>query len=226
MICFPLLFLLLSAIIVAIAYSQPNTFQLKNNNSTTDDDNNTPNTSDSTPTNPGQSGPTGNSGYGSLGTFNLHFSTPFLLPAPVMWTSDALANEKDTFQPSEPMYASVQANGQAVTFYVTEHHETWVDGDVLTDVSGETEMLTLNPTGVQTVEVWSPLLIPGSYDVVLDANNNGVYDSGIDTVSVAQVQLLQVVPEVPFGTIIASFGMIAGVVGFAGFKRLRTMRQP
>jgi len=50
---------------------------------------------------------------------------------------------------------------------------------VLADVSGSAEMLTLNPSGIQTVELWVPILISGSYDVVLDVNNNGLIDLGV-----------------------------------------------
>ncbi len=62
-------------------------------------------------------------------------------------------------------------------------------------------------------------MVSGCYDVVLDANNNSLYDSCADGIDVAQVRLVNVIPEVPLGSVVASFGMIDGVVGFAGFKR-------
>ena len=76
------------------------------------------------------------------------------------------------------------------------------------------------------VEFWGLILISGSYDVVLDVNNNGLFDLGVDGSDVAHVRLANVIPEVPFGTVVASFSMIAGVVGFAGFKHFRIKRQP
>ena len=224
MICLPLLFILLSAVIVALAYSRPNISALNNSGGGSgSDDGNQPNSPDLTSTDTGENGLTGNTGIdGRQGTFSMNQ----VESVSTVWASDALGNDKELFESSDSMYASVQAAGQTVTFYVTAHHLTWVDGDVLADVSGGAEMLTLNPSGVQTVQVWVPLLISGSYDVVLDANNNGVFDSGIDSTDIAQVRLANVIPEVPFGPVVASVSMIAGVVGFAGFKRSMAKRLP
>ena len=221
MICVPFLFMLLSVVIIALAYSRPNSFALKYSDSGSDNDKPL-NPPDFTSGDSGENGLTEYNGQWDQGTFSMHV----LQPITNVWASDGLGNDKELFEPIDSVYATVQAAGQPVTFYVTAHHETWSDGDVLTDVSGGTEMLTLNPSGVQTVEVWVPILISGSFDVVLDTNNNGLFDSGVDATDVAQVRLVNVVPEVPFGTVVASFGMIAGVVGFAGFKHFRIKRQP
>lgn len=222
MICIPILFMLLSAVIVALAYSRPKIFALKNDGGSASDNGNPLNSPDLTPTDTEENGLTGNGGEGYRGIFSMNL----LEQIPTVWASDALGNDKELFEPSDSMYASVEAAGQTVTFYVTAHHETWVDGDVLTDVSGGAEMLTLNPSGVQTVEVWVPLLVSGSYDVVLDMNNNGVFDLGVDSTDMAQVRLVNVIPEVPLGPVVASVSMIAGVATFAGFKRSTSKRLP
>jgi hypothetical protein len=222
MLCAPLLFMLLSLVIIALAYSRPNIFAMKNGDSGSDDGNPF-NSSDFASTDPEENGLTDNNGEWDPGTFSMHFLQPVTT---TVWASDALGNDKELFEPSDSIFASVQAAGQTVTFYVTAHHETWVDGDVLTDVSGGAKMGTLNPSGVQTVEVWVPILVSGCYDVVLDTNNNGLFDLGVDETDVAQVRLVNVIPEVPLGPVVASFGMIAGAAGFAGFKRSMSKRQP
>lgn len=192
MIFFPLLFILISFLIVALAYYKPDVFFVNCGDSGSNDDNQ-------------ENGLNNNEQQIAV------------------WVSDALGNDKENFDTNDSMYASVQAAGQTVTFYVTMHRETWNTGDTLADVSGGTELVTLNQNGVQTVEVWVPLLDAGSYDVVVDANNNGVFDLGVDGTDVARVTLFaaHVVPEVPFGTVVALIGMMAAVVGFAGFNRFR-----
>ena len=222
MIFFPLLFMLLSAVIIALAYSQPNIFALRYAGSGSGNGD-TVNSSGSISEILEDNGLTDTNDEGG---FQGGFSMNFMQPAQTVWASDALGNDKEVFEPSDSVFASVQAAGQTVTFYVTAHHETWVDGNVLADVSGGAEHVTLNPSGVQTVEVWVPLLVSGSYDVVLDANNNGVFDSGVDCADVVHVQLSNVIPEVPFGTVITSISMIVGAIGFAGYKRFHYKLKP
>lgn len=143
-----------------------------------------------------------------------------------MWASDFAGNPQNVFTSGDVMYATVPAAGQTVTFYVTTHQITWSQGDSLTDVSGGTETVTLNPSGTQTIPIWPPLLILGSYDVVMDANNNGIFDEGTDLVDPVQVTSFKVIPEVPLGTAIASLSMIIAVAGFAAIKRFRPKLQP
>ena len=225
MICLPLLFILLSAVIVALAYSRPNIFALNSSGDGGSDSDNggSPNSPGLTTNDTGGSGQGGGfdvEGFDGFGFMGVSEQTL------IVWASDGLGNAKQLFEPSDSMFASVQAGGQTVAFYVTVHHASWADGDVLSDVSGGAEALTLNPSGVQTVEVWGPLLVSGSYDVVLDKNNNGVFDLGVDSIDVAQVRLVNVIPEVPLGPVVASFGMIAGFAGFAGLRRFVRKRQP
>lgn len=222
MICFPLLFVLLSAVIVSLAYSRQNIFALNNSDGDSDSNNGNPlNSPDLTESNSWENGLTGGGGEGYFGSGLMGFFEQ----TQSVWASDVLGSDKELFEPGDSMYASVPAVGQTVTFYVTAHHAAWVDGDALADVSGGAEMLTLNPGGVQTVLVWVPLLVSGSYDVVLDANNNGVFDLGLDSTDVANVRLANVIPEVPLGTVVASVSMVAGAAGFVVFKRSMLKRQ-
>jgi hypothetical protein len=60
----------------------------------------------------------------------------------------------------------------------------WTDGDPIPpDVSGVTETVTTDSSGgLGPVEVWPRLLTVGEYDIVFDANQNGVYDALFDAV--------------------------------------------
>jgi hypothetical protein len=60
----------------------------------------------------------------------------------------------------------------------------WSDGDAIPpDVSGGVETVTTDGNGdLGPAPVWQPLLTPGEYDMVFDANQNGVYNAGTDVV--------------------------------------------
>jgi parallel beta-helix repeat protein len=131
---------------------------------------------------------------------NFHFSTEEIeepVTAPTIWSSDSSENEKNTFAPTETVYVTVPATGKTVTFYILADKDVWNNGDPLIDVSDGTEQLTLNHgPGSQVVQVWGAPLTPGSYDVVEDANNNGVYD-GVDGIdSVAEIGFVVEYPPV------------------------------
>jgi len=123
---------------------------------------------------------------------NFNFSTDEIdepVTAPTIWSSDSLGNKKATFALTEAVYVGVPATGKTVTFYVVADKDVWDDGNTLIDVSDGGEQLTLDSgAGIQIVQVWGAPLTSGSYDVIEDANNNGVYDAGVDGVdSVAEV---------------------------------------
>jgi len=122
---------------------------------------------------------------------NFRFSTEEVeepVTVPTIWSSDSLGNEKNTFAPTETVYLAVPATGKNVTFYIVADQNVWNDGGPLTDVSDGAEQLTLDPgPGIQVVQVWGPPLTLGSYDIVEDTNNNGLYDAGADGIdSVAE----------------------------------------
>lgn len=122
---------------------------------------------------------------------NFRFSTDEVeepVTTPTICSSDSLGNEKNTFAPADPVYVTVPATGKNVTFYIVTDQNVWNDGDPLTDVSDGAEQVTLEPApGIQVVQLWEPPLTSGSYDIVEDSNNNGLYDAGADGIdSVAE----------------------------------------
>jgi hypothetical protein len=138
-----------------------------------------------------------------------------------------LGNPKDVFAPAETVYVTVPATDQTVTLYVVADKTAWNDGDVLIDISDGPETLTLDSgPGNQTIQIWAPPLTVGAYDIVMDANNNGVFETGTDLIDSVLITGFHVIPEVPLGTAIASLSMIIALVGFATIKRLRPKFQP
>jgi DNA-binding beta-propeller fold protein YncE len=126
-------------------------------------------------------------------------------PPSSMYASNSEGLDKEVFLPNEAIYATVPASGQTVSFYTTLHKPAWAIGDQLTEVFGGKETIWLNSAGTQTVQVWASPLNPGYYDLVMDTNNNGVYDQG-DLVDQGNVTGLMVVPEYLYGGLLAMFG--------------------
>jgi hypothetical protein len=109
------------------------------------------------------------------------FSDP--QPPSIIESSDHLGNPKDTFVPNETVYVTVQESGSTVTLYVVADQTSWNDGDPLIDVSDGPETLTLKTgPGTQTVQIWVPTLKTGNYDIVMDVDNDGVFDAKLDLV--------------------------------------------
>jgi hypothetical protein len=75
---------------------------------------------------------------------------------------------------------------------------------------------------VGPVAVWSAPLMPGKYDIVVDVNGNGKYDSGIDALDSDDVQItggFLVIPEYPMGAIVGLAGCLAAFGAFRVTKR-------
>jgi hypothetical protein len=138
-----------------------------------------------------------------------------------------MGNPKDLFTPAETVYVTVPATGQKVTLYVVADKTAWNDGDVLIDISDGPETLTLDSgPGNQTIRIWAPPLTVGAYDIVMDANNNGVFETGTDLIDSVLITGFHVIPEVPFGTAVSSLSMLIALVGFLSYRRFRPKLQP
>jgi hypothetical protein len=166
------------------------------------------------------------SGYSNDGFNGFHMMGQFVdaLPTLDMWASDNAGLEKHLFMPFDSAYATVSTGSQSVTLYMTAHKESWSECDALTDVSGGTEALVLSPDGSQTIEVWHPTLTPECYDVVLDVNDDGVFNLETDLASKFVVGIQNVIPEVPLRVAVASLSMFGALVAFGGFRRFRCKR--
>ena len=108
------------------------------------------------------------------------------------------------------------------------HDPDWNDGDLIPqDVTGAVETVSVVNGGVGPVLVWHAPLAPGSYDIVIDANQNGVYDAsadGLDRGSPAFVVVADAPPAPPVPVpALAPPGIIAliGLLCVIGVSRIR-----
>ncbi len=101
-------------------------------------------------------------------------------------TGDSVGVGKETYTPDEFVY--VTGGGFVPNTFVDVYvitNLTWFDGMAIPpDVSGDgMNTVPIDAAGnLGLVEVWSPPLAVGDYDLVIDVNQNGVYDAAIDIV--------------------------------------------
>lgn len=116
------------------------------------------------------------------------FSDNFYIKMPESIEScDALGVTQDSFYPSEDLYVVGSGHIPSILFpqsypiYVVED-TTWNDGMAIpTRVPGTATSVSSNAVGnIGPTLVWSNPLIPGRFDIVVDANKNNLYDEGID----------------------------------------------
>jgi hypothetical protein len=148
-----------------------------------------------------------------------------LSSAPPSATSSTPAGTpKDTYSANEDVYAAGSgfAAGTNVDIYVVPDQD-WNDGDPIpADVTGSADTVSVNGD-IGPVLVWHAPLVIGEYDIVIDANQNGVYNTstdGLDSGSPGFVVVADAPVPVPA---LAPIGIIAliGLLCVAGVGRIR-----
>ena len=100
--------------------------------------------------------------------------------------------------------------------------DVWNDGDGLIDVSGGYETETTESDGsIANTEIWSGTLTEGEYDIVVDTNRNGEWNTGEPIDSEVDVGFTAV-PE--FTTIAIPVATVLGLV-FLMSRRSRHSRR-
>ena len=102
-------------------------------------------------------------------------------PVPYVVSSDISGAERNTFDLSDDVYcyAGNLPASTDVRIYVVGNKDVWNDDDVLTDVSGGYETKTTESDGsIANTKIWSATLTEGEYDIVVDTNRNGKWNTG------------------------------------------------
>jgi hypothetical protein len=89
---------------------------------------------------------------------------------------------KDTYRTNEDVYAAGSGftPGTSVDIHAVQDQD-WNDGDQIPqDVTGAVETVSVVNGDVGPVLIWHAPLTPGEYDIVIDANRNGVYNAATD----------------------------------------------
>ena len=154
--------------------------------------------------------------------------TATTLPAvqPTAASASATGTPIDTYRVDADVYAAGSgfAAGTNVDIYVVLDRD-WTNGDQIpSDVTGAVETVSVANGDVGPVLVWHAPLVIGEYDIVIDANQNGVYDvstDGLDSGSpgfvVIDMSSVPVPALAPIG-IIALIGLLC-VIGMIRIRR-------
>ena len=155
---------------------------------------------------------------------------------PSTTSSSATGAPIDTYHVDADVYAAGSgfATGTNVDIYVVLDQD-WNNGDPIpADVTGSVETVSVVGGDVGPVLVWHAPLVVGEYDIVIDANQNGVYDTstdGLDSGSPGFVVIdRSCCPSVPVGPdtaaavpTISPIGAIilVGLLGIMAMGRIR-----
>jgi hypothetical protein len=149
-----------------------------------------------------------------------------IVPQPTVESCDVAGVRTDVFGPSSTVYANGEnyAFSKLYAIYVVEDVPSWVDGMVIpARVEGTATMISSTGAGfVGPVAIWGAPLVPGKYDIIVDVNGNGIYDSGIDALDSDDVEVtggFLVIPEYELGTIAGLIGCFAAFGAFRFVKR-------
>ena len=121
---------------------------------------------------------------------------------PLIESCDVVGSSKNVFDLGEVMYLNGSFFSSSTTFplYVVNDIATWVDGMSLPSRIPETEpAISSDADGnILPTIIWNNLQMVGNYDIIVDVNANGQYDSGIDALDDGDIEVtagVQIIPE-------------------------------
>jgi parallel beta-helix repeat protein len=147
-------------------------------------------------------------------------------PAMSIESCDLAGSWKDIFNPSEAIYVTGKGYSPSTTYnvYIVNDVVSWVAGmDIPTPFVASTASSD-HEGDILPTAVWSAPLAPGKYDIVVDVNENGKYDLGIDALDDNDLVFTAgflVIPEYWMGTILG----LAGCFAALGIFRIRQRKR-
>jgi hypothetical protein len=143
------------------------------------------------------------------------------VPCPTIESSDSAGNRKDTFNIDETVYVNGTGYAPFRTYalHVVEDVTTWTDGMAIPSrVPGTLTAVTSSSFGTIAARTgWNPPLILGGFDIVIDVDNNGVFNERVDALDDSDIEITAgffVIPEYAMGTIMALTTFFAALALF------------
>ncbi len=128
---------------------------------------------------------------------------------------DSAGNVQELFYTNELLYlkGSLLMENTDYNLYIVDHTSQWNDGDPIPDrISGTTSLVSSDDSGnIPPTLAWNSLAI-GSYDVVIDALENGLYDSAYDVLGYFEVVALPLHDLAVTGMTFSEFNLGGGYV--------------
>jgi hypothetical protein len=133
---------------------------------------------------------------------DIYLYPPAQVLEPHIESCNFIGERKDTFDLGETVYVNGSgfSSSTGYSFYLVADQETWTDGMAIPPRVPETETsIPSNADGtLGPLPVWADPQTSGNYDIIIDINNNGQYDAGIDTLDDSDIDVtsgLTVIPE-------------------------------
>jgi len=126
-----------------------------------------------------------------------------------VFSADSSGRDKAVFYSNETIYAyaneSVATGSMSVRIYVVSNSDSWGNGTILTPVIPYIAVNTNSSGHIPVTTAWSPDTTAGDYDLVVDANSDGIYNQSIDFVD-NETSLGFKILAVPKPTLVFSIG--------------------
>jgi len=131
-------------------------------------------------------------------------------PTPMIESCNIMGERKDSFDMGEIVFVNGSGFSPSTGYsvYVVVDQATWTDGMTIPErVLGTEPWISSNADGdIDPTDMWHNPQTVGNYDIIVDVNGNGQYDSGIDVLDDNDTEItagLSVIPE--FSTILPFF---------------------
>jgi hypothetical protein len=116
-------------------------------------------------------------------------------------SSTDAGTEKNVFTMGENVYCyagNLPADDLAVDIYVVQGREWSVNDPIGYDVGDGVETVSTDGFGIIDVtQIWIPPLAAGNYDIIVDVDQDGVFDAGDPVDSITIEMGFQEIPEFP-----------------------------
>lgn len=146
------------------------------------------------------------------GTYTAQYYAPSSLES-----CDATGIKKDSFIIGETVYVTGTGYAPSKTYniYVVADLD-WTDKMAIpTRISGTATQVASDASGNITAAVWGPPTVLGKYDIVLDGNENGQYDVGIDALDNNDIEVtagFTIIPEFLSSLILPLFMIVTTLI--------------
>ena len=131
-------------------------------------------------------------------------------PPPMIESCNSTGVVQDVFELGETVYVTGGGFSPATSypFFIVPDQEVWVDGMSIPEpIIGPEPTIVSNQVGeIDPSDMWHSPHVVGSYDMIVDVNRNGQYDSSVDALDDGDVEVtagLSIVPE--FSTLLPFF---------------------
>ncbi|MGD8566211.1 MAG: hypothetical protein PVF96_07690 [Candidatus Bathyarchaeota archaeon] len=142
---------------------------------------------------------------------NIHlYPSSTVTPAASIESCNIIGERQNTFDLGEIVFVNGSGYSPFTEYdcYVVWDQITWMDGMILPERVPETEPAIFSDAygNIVPTSVWHNPQTVGNYDIVIDVNDNGQYDAGVDALDDGDVEVtagLSIVPE--FSTLLPFF---------------------